>query len=622
MVHQHPRRRLGAGGRGQEPGLPFRGVPRPGPVPGGALRHDGTENAYALAWRDALPSGATLRPGLAFVSETAYDHSNIWHGLTALIPFASWHARSGCAARPDRWALFHHGEVRTRWSGWLTKLAEATTGVNMTIETFDTPEPVCFEEAVVFRRNMAGLSRERLLGAFDFMRCKARAHCGVDVSNGADPSSSSAALRVTLLFRTGGRAFKDEAAVTRVFLKECASVAGCTLTAAHSDNMTFCDQVKLLSATDVLISAHGAQMTNLLFMDRNSSIMEFYLRMQAQQTSGQARTNPQEPEILSLPSLRSSHESRTHHIDSASGAGVACAVPRAPVRPSGEVGGELPHPSVPTIRFFPTPAQLRMPSPAAPPPLLTAPSSSPGHGQSSMATQPYEAVQGDHDDNEAGNHQRTTELERDHATSAVKSLLLKKRLTGANVRLSQSRKTSRADMRISPLSRVLLTPRLALPGSILKDAGSSSLIVNCPQGPHLVARPRACGRRVPAKPACLLCGRLRGLRAVRHPPHLQFEFYPMGWRQRAGGGQFVYRWMADRAGMRHEGSWWDPNGEPCPRSPDILSCYKNRRIGHNETYFAQWAARVFAAVKERKASSSSTAAAEERRREEMTCNCS
>ncbi|TVU09885.1 hypothetical protein EJB05_43383, partial [Eragrostis curvula] len=336
-------------------------------------RHDGTENAYALAWRDALPSGATLRPGLAFVSETAYDHSNIWHGLTALIPFASWHARSGCAARPDRWALFHHGEVRTRWSGWLTKLAEATTGVNMTIETFDTPEPVCFEEAVVFRRNMAGLSRERLLGAFDFMRCKARAHCGVDVSNGADPSSSSAALRVTLLFRTGGRAFKDEAAVTRVFLKECASVAGCTLTAAHSDNMTFCDQVKLLSATDVLISAHGAQMTNLLFMDRNSSIM---------------------------------------------------------------------------------------------------------------------------------------------------------------------------------------------------------------------------------------------------------EFYPMGWRQRAGGGQFVYRWMADRAGMRHEGSWWDPNGEPCPRSPDILSCYKNRRIGHNETYFAQWAARVFAAVKERKASSSSTAAAEERRREEMTCNCS
>jgi hypothetical protein len=102
------------------------------------------------------------------------------------------------------------------------------------------------------------------------------------------------------------------------------------------------------------------------------------------------------------------------------------------------------------------------------------------------------------------------------------------------------------------------------------------------------------------------------------------EFYPMGWRQRAGGGQFVFRWMANRAGMRHEGSWWDPNGEPCLRSQDILSCYKNRQIGHDETYFAQWAARVFAAAKERKATTTSSgkvAAAEERRQHETTCNC-
>ncbi|XP_062199762.1 uncharacterized protein LOC133902181 [Phragmites australis] len=334
--------------------------------------HDGTENAYALAWRDALPNGAALRPGLAFVSETAYDHSNIWHGLTALVPFASWYARSGCRARPSRWALFHHGEVRMGMSGWLTTLAEAATGVNMTVETFDTPGPVCFEEAVVFRRNLEGLSRERLLGAFDFMRCKARAYCGVDVSK-AGGGASTSALRVTLLFRSGGRAFKDEAAVTRVFQKECARLGGCTVATAHSDSMTFCDQVRLLSATDVLISAHGAQMTNLLFMDRSSSIM---------------------------------------------------------------------------------------------------------------------------------------------------------------------------------------------------------------------------------------------------------EFYPMGWRQRAGGGQFVYRWMADRAGMQHEGSWWDPNGEPCPRSPDILSCYKNRQIGHNETYFSQWAARVFPAAKERKMRNAGEVSAEERRRQAATCNCS
>jgi hypothetical protein len=230
------------------------------------------------------------------------------------------------------------------------------------------------------------------------MRCKARAHCGVDDVTGP---GSGRGLRVTLLFRTGARAFKDEAAVTRVFQKECARVDGCRLATARSDNGTFCDQVsslqcpscmvrlaevserraecdflvsyhgmqvRLMSETDVLIAAHGAQMTNMLFMDRGSSIM---------------------------------------------------------------------------------------------------------------------------------------------------------------------------------------------------------------------------------------------------------EFYPMGWRQRAGGGQFVFRWMVNRAGMRHEGSWWDPNGEPCLRSPVILSCYKNRQIGHDETYFAQWAA------EERKTTTSSSGkvAAEERRRHETTCNC-
>ncbi|XP_006660718.1 uncharacterized protein LOC102719041 [Oryza brachyantha] len=332
-------------------------------------RRDGTKNAYALAWRDALPDGAELRPGLAYVSETAYDHSNLWHGISALIPFASWHARSGCRSRPARWALFHHGEVRLGMSPWLTSLAEATTGVEMVVETFNASDvPVCFEEAVVFRRNMAGMTRERLLAAFDFMRCKARAQCGVD----PPPNGDTSAVRVTILFRTGARAFKDEAAVTRVFQKECARVAGCSLTTARSDDLTFCDQVKLLSGTDVLISSHGAQMTNLVFMDRNSSIM---------------------------------------------------------------------------------------------------------------------------------------------------------------------------------------------------------------------------------------------------------EFYPKGWRERAGGGQFVYRWGADRAGLRHEGSWWDPHGDPCPGSPDILSCYKNRQIGHDEAYFAQWAARVFAAAKERKAGLAAGDASK-RRRGAATCHCS
>lgn len=35
-------------------------------------------------------------------------------------------------------------------------------------------------------------------------------------------------------------------------------------------------QVKLMSLTDILASPHGAQLTNLFLMDKNSSVMEFF----------------------------------------------------------------------------------------------------------------------------------------------------------------------------------------------------------------------------------------------------------------------------------------------------------------------------------------------------------
>jgi hypothetical protein len=142
-----------------------------------------------------------------------------------------------------RWSLFHHGEVRTEMSGWLAALSEAATGAAVAIETFDAPGPACFEEAVVFRANVAGTNKERMLRAADFMRCRARAYCGVNASSKPGGGGDDSGLRVTLLFRTGARAFKDEAAVTRVFQKECRRVAGCDVAAAHANNLTFCDQV-------------------------------------------------------------------------------------------------------------------------------------------------------------------------------------------------------------------------------------------------------------------------------------------------------------------------------------------------------------------------------------------
>jgi hypothetical protein len=35
-------------------------------------------------------------------------------------------------------------------------------------------------------------------------------------------------------------------------------------------------QVKVMSSTDILVSPHGAQLTNMFLMDRNSSVMEFF----------------------------------------------------------------------------------------------------------------------------------------------------------------------------------------------------------------------------------------------------------------------------------------------------------------------------------------------------------
>ena len=43
------------------------------------------------------------------------------------------------------------------------------------------------------------------------------------------------------------------------------------------------------------------------------------------------------------------------------------------------------------------------------------------------------------------------------------------------------------------------------------------------------------------------------------------EFFPKGWLELAGLGQYAHHWMADLSGMKHQGAWWDPNGEKeCP----------------------------------------------------------
>uniref|UniRef100_A0A6N2LK51 Uncharacterized protein n=1 Tax=Salix viminalis TaxID=40686 RepID=A0A6N2LK51_SALVM len=68
-------------------------------------------NSYAMAWPEALPFNATLLKGLTFVSYNHYNYDNIWHGLSATVPFVAWHIRNGCES-PSRWILYHWGPKR------------------------------------------------------------------------------------------------------------------------------------------------------------------------------------------------------------------------------------------------------------------------------------------------------------------------------------------------------------------------------------------------------------------------------------------------------------------------------------------------------------------------------
>ncbi|XP_058096973.1 uncharacterized protein LOC131242397 [Magnolia sinica] len=242
----------------------------------GRDRLDGGRNSYALAWPDSLPRGATVLGGLTYVSDTYYDYDNLWHGLMAMMPFVEWYKRKGCVV-PTRWILYHWGEVRVKMGTWVGTLMGATFGGVVNVEGFEGGDggPTCLEKAVVFRHNMGRMVEEKRMEVFDMMRCRARAYC--NVSGGAQDKERGG-VRLTVLLRTGARAFKNESGVVGIFERECGKVEGCRLTVARSDNMTFCDQVKMMSSTDILASSHGAQLTNMFLMDTNSSVMEFFPR--------------------------------------------------------------------------------------------------------------------------------------------------------------------------------------------------------------------------------------------------------------------------------------------------------------------------------------------------------
>ncbi|KAL3538691.1 hypothetical protein ACH5RR_002057 [Cinchona calisaya] len=243
--------------------------------------HEGAWNSYALAWRETLPRNATLMRGLTFVSYNHFNYDNIWHGLSAMVPFVAWHLKNGCVS-PTRWVLYHWGELRFKMGPWLRTLMEATFGEPLYIERFaddnDYENPFCFEDAVVMRHNEGGMSRKRRIEAYDLLRCKARIYCNVSIEGRIAEVDDRGfpVIGMTMFMRKGARSFRNDSAVIGIFEKECKKVESCRLRVAYSNNLTFCQQVELMSITDILISPHGAQLTNMFLMDRNSSVMEFF----------------------------------------------------------------------------------------------------------------------------------------------------------------------------------------------------------------------------------------------------------------------------------------------------------------------------------------------------------
>ncbi|KAG6544208.1 hypothetical protein Mapa_014408 [Marchantia paleacea] len=235
---------------------------------------DGTKNRYGLAFKGYLPRGATLLPGLTLVADNYWDYTNIWHGMSALVGFVSWRVAESCV-RPSRLLLFHWGELVPSMGAWIDSVLHAAFGARLPVERLGQaapggPGPVCLERAVVNRRGLGGMSLPNMNAMFLAVRCRARKFCAVDV-RGARVGSG---IRLTLLIRSGARSLANVTAVTDILSDECRKVDLCQLEISSIADLSFCDQVALMSRTDVLLSTHGAQLTNMMFMSEGGYVME------------------------------------------------------------------------------------------------------------------------------------------------------------------------------------------------------------------------------------------------------------------------------------------------------------------------------------------------------------
>lgn len=236
--------------------------------------NDGSQNSYGFAWQQQLPPNSILLPGLTFVSDNYFDYVNPWHSLTALAGFVNWHKENECTV-PERFVLYHWGEVVKTMGSWISHIMHASLGRSVEVDSLEYGDgPVCFEKAIVYRDGLGPISSEKRTMLFDMIRCKAWKLCNVSAQKHF--INGIRVVNLTLLARTGSRSFKNESTVASVLEKECRKVDGCNFRLVHIKNLSFCDQVSVMSSTDILATVHGAQLADMIFMEKESSVMEMF----------------------------------------------------------------------------------------------------------------------------------------------------------------------------------------------------------------------------------------------------------------------------------------------------------------------------------------------------------
>ncbi|GLJ46614.1 hypothetical protein SUGI_0982180 [Cryptomeria japonica] len=238
----------------------------------GGNRGNGTLNSYAFAWPNYLPPNSSLVAGLSLISDSFYDYGNPWHSMSSLIVAASWRMENQCEA-PQRFVLYHNGELVTSMGSYISSVLLAALDRHVHIQEIGD-SPLCFEKAVVYRRGLGHMSLPKRIALFDMIRCKARKFCNIAESQPIIDGIRT--INVTLVSRTGPRSFKNESVVASAVAGECSKVPGCKFRLLRSVNLSFCEQVEAMSKTDILVTAHGAQITNMVFMEKGSSVMEMF----------------------------------------------------------------------------------------------------------------------------------------------------------------------------------------------------------------------------------------------------------------------------------------------------------------------------------------------------------